>query len=92
MDMTRERAIELLSEMMDNCAPNENDAYDDPLRKEKQFALFFAISELNIPSDTYAYWKRVNWLSAYPICSGCGHKSRGGFTKFCPNCRARMYV
>ena len=88
--MNAERAVELLSDMLDNCVPNANDAYADPLRKVKQVALSMEISELTIPSGTYAYWVRKSFLSAYPICSGCGRKSIGGFTKFCPNCGARM--
>lgn len=89
--MNAERAVELLTQMRENCVPKETDAYNDPLRKEKYDALSMAVSELSIPSGTYAYWTRKSFLSAYPICSGCGHKSLGGFTKFCPNCGARMY-
>lgn len=88
--MNAERAVELLWDMIEKCAPSEGDVYDDPLRKEKQQALSMAISELIVPSGTYAKWERESFFSSYPTCSGCKRKSRAGFTKFCPNCGARM--
>lgn len=48
--MDRERVLDLLTQMRDNCLPRDGEAYDDPLRKEKFMALNYAVDLIGIPT------------------------------------------
>lgn len=48
--MDRTKALELLTQMRENCVPKDGDAYDDPLRKEKLTALNYVIDLISIPT------------------------------------------
>lgn len=89
--MNAERAIELLTQMRENCAPKENDVYNDPLRKEKRDALSMAIAQLSDYTGTHARWEYVggNKYAKYHRCANCS--AVYDFTPpYCPNCGAKM--
>ena len=89
--MNGERAVELLTQMRENCVPKGNDAYNDPLRKEKYDALSMAIAQLSGHTGTHARWKSVPHVqrSLLFMCSNCGTHSHFK-TNYCSDCGARM--
>ena len=89
--MNGERAVELLTQMRENCVPKEDDVYDDPLRKEKHDALSMAIAQLSSHTGAHARWKSVPHVqrSLLFMCSNCGTHSHFN-TNYCSDCGARM--
>lgn len=97
--MNAERAVELLSQMRDNCVPKDSDAYDDPLRKEKHDALGMAIAQLSNHTGTHARWAHLGRRAMDSLVElGCSH-CRGVIAvvpvheyiyEFCPRCGAKM--
>lgn len=92
--MNTERAVELLTQMRENCVQKENDAYNDPLRKEKHDALSMAIAQLSDCTGTHARWivRRMAGERIAIQCSACKNYDNESSVrgKYCWNCGAKM--